>query len=92
MEQILIGEEISLLKRGRKVSGEIIPGCLHLLGSYGKAALGESLGCKYGASIRKVRLQVRVCTVLGVVVANCKNLSCFEKAMRSVGSSVFGGI
>lgn len=79
MEQILIGEEISLLKRGRKVSGEIIPGCLHLLGSYGKAALGESLGCKYGASIRKVRLQVRVCTVLGVVVADVRISAALRK-------------
>lgn len=40
MEQILIGEEISLLKKGREVSGEITPGRLHLLGSYRQVALG----------------------------------------------------
>lgn len=44
MEQILIGEEISLLKKGRGVNGEIMPGRLHLLGSYSQVALGESGG------------------------------------------------
>lgn len=44
MEQILIGEEISLLKKGWEVSGEIMPGRLRLLGSYRQVALGESWG------------------------------------------------
>lgn len=76
MEQILIGEEISLLKKGRGVSGEIMPGPLHLLGSYRQVALGESgcvCVCKYRAFIRKMR----VCAILGLVVIGYKNLSCF---------------
>lgn len=79
MEQILIGEEISLLKRGRKVSGEIIPGCLHLLRSYGQVALGESRGCKYHreGEASDAAAGGGVCAVLGVVVVYCKNLSCF---------------
>lgn len=42
MEQILIGEEISLLKKGWEVSGEIMPGRLRLFGSYRRVALGGS--------------------------------------------------
>lgn len=52
MEQILIGEEISLLKKGRGVNGEIMPGRLHLLGSYSQVALGESGGWGGGVCVQ----------------------------------------
>lgn len=43
MEQVLIREEISPLKKGRKVSGEIMAKLLHLLGSYRQGALGRGV-------------------------------------------------
>lgn len=44
MEQVLIREDVSPLKEGRKVSGEIMASLLHLLGSYRHGALGKSQG------------------------------------------------